>query len=210
MDLLPGPTIEARADQPLLVEWPNELPSRHFLPIDHNLHGAEKACRKSRGVVHVHGARVPAGQRRLSRELVCSGEVRDRLLPERARGGGALVSRPRHGHHPAEYSMRDCSACTSVRDDAEDALNLPRGKYEIPSGHCGSNFHRRMASWSIPSPGRRTRPGLPEVFGNAMLVNGKLAPFLDVEPRPYRFRILNASNARFYRLVARRTDNPSP
>jgi bilirubin oxidase len=37
----------------------------------------------------------------------------------------------------------------------------------------------------------------PEVFGNAMLVNGKTWPSLTVEPRRYRFRILNGCNARF-------------
>ncbi len=31
-------------------------------------------------------------------------------------------------------------------------------------------------------------------------MNGKLFPFLEVEPRKYRFRVLNASNGRFYRL----------
>jgi spore coat protein A, manganese oxidase len=33
------------------------------------------------------------------------------------------------------------------------------------------------------------------------LVNGKMMPYLNVEPRLYRFRILNASNARFYYLA---------
>jgi spore coat protein A len=32
------------------------------------------------------------------------------------------------------------------------------------------------------------------------MVNGNLLPFLEVEPRPYRFRILNASNTRFFRF----------
>ena len=31
-----------------------------------------------------------------------------------------------------------------------------------------------------------------------MLVNGKSFPYLEVEPRKYRFRLLNASNARFF------------
>jgi spore coat protein A len=43
-------------------------------------------------------------------------------------------------------------------------------------------------------------PWIPELFGNALLVNGKLRPFLDVDPVRYRFRILNAANGRFYRL----------
>jgi spore coat protein A, manganese oxidase len=37
----------------------------------------------------------------------------------------------------------------------------------------------------------------PEFFGNTMLVNGNTWPTLDVEPRRYRFRLLNGSNGRF-------------
>ena len=37
----PGPTIEARSGEGILVEWANELPKQHFLPIDHSVHGAE-------------------------------------------------------------------------------------------------------------------------------------------------------------------------
>lgn len=41
---------------------------------------------------------------------------------------------------------------------------------------------------------------MPETFGDTILVNGTVWPYLEVEPRKYRFRILNASNARFYHL----------
>ncbi len=37
----------------------------------------------------------------------------------------------------------------------------------------------------------------PEFFGNTMLVNGKTWPFLSVEKRRYRFRVLNGCNSRF-------------
>jgi spore coat protein A, manganese oxidase len=40
---------------------------------------------------------------------------------------------------------------------------------------------------------------LPEFFGNIILVNGQAWPVLDVEPRKYRFRLLNGSDSRFYR-----------
>jgi len=41
---------------------------------------------------------------------------------------------------------------------------------------------------------------LPEFLGDAIVVNGKTWPYLNVEPRRYRFRFLNGSNARFYRM----------
>jgi len=41
----------------------------------------------------------------------------------------------------------------------------------------------------------------PEMFGDVLLVNGRAWPNLSVEPRPYRVRLLNGSDARFYTLT---------
>jgi spore coat protein A len=38
---------------------------------------------------------------------------------------------------------------------------------------------------------------IPEFFGDTMLVNGSVYPYVEVEQRQYRFRMLNACNARF-------------
>jgi spore coat protein A len=43
-------------------------------------------------------------------------------------------------------------------------------------------------------------PPSPEFKGNAICVNGKLWPTLEVEPRPYRFRIYNGANSRMFVL----------
>jgi spore coat protein A, manganese oxidase len=40
----------------------------------------------------------------------------------------------------------------------------------------------------------------PEFFGNTMAVNGRTWPFLEVEQRRYRFRVLNGCNSRFLLL----------
>jgi len=40
----------------------------------------------------------------------------------------------------------------------------------------------------------------PEFFGDFILVNGVAWPYLNVEPKAYRFRILNGSDSRFYVL----------
>jgi spore coat protein A len=42
---------------------------------------------------------------------------------------------------------------------------------------------------------------VPEVFGDVIAVNGKVFPYLEVEPRKYRFRVLNAANGRFFHLA---------
>jgi FtsP/CotA-like multicopper oxidase with cupredoxin domain len=47
---------------------------------------------------------------------------------------------------------------------------------------------------------------IPEFVGNTIVVNGKSWPYLEVEARRYRFRLLDGSNARPYRL---RIENPS-
>lgn len=41
---------------------------------------------------------------------------------------------------------------------------------------------------------------VPEFFGDTMLVNGTVHPYLLVEPRRYRFQLLNACNAKFLNL----------
>ncbi len=79
---------------------------------------------------------------------------------------------------------------------------LPAGKYEIPLAIQDRSFNVD-GSFFFDSVG--INPTIhpywtPEFFGNTIMVNGKTWPNLDVEPRQYRFRVLNGSNARFYNL----------
>jgi len=41
---------------------------------------------------------------------------------------------------------------------------------------------------------------VPEFFGDTPVINGKAYPYLDAQPRRYRLRLLNGSQARFYSL----------
>ena len=65
---------------------------------------------------------------------------------------------------------------------------------------------------SNPQPNPSVHPfWIPEFIGDVICVNGKTWPFLNVEPRQYRFRLLNGSNSRFYDLTNTRaggTDLP--
>jgi spore coat protein A len=59
---------------------------------------------------------------------------------------------------------------------------------------------------SNPQPNPTVHPfWIPEFIGDTIVVNGKTWPYLDVEPRQYRFRLVNGSNARFYDLTLNMT-----
>ncbi len=194
----PGPTIETRSGEGLLIEWPNQLPQRHFLPIDHTLHGAETDKPEVRGIVHVHGAKVPPGADGYPEDWYTPGESRTYFYPNRQDAATLWY----HDHTMGINRLNIYAGMYGlflIRDEAEDALGLPRGPYEIPLVLC-DRFLRRDGQLEYPVSPDPARPWVAEVFGNVMLVNGKAFPYLDVEPRAYRFRVLNASNGRFWRL----------
>lgn len=91
-----------------------------------------------------------------------------------------------------------------LRGPAEDALNLPRGAYELPLLIQDRLFTAEGELYlpTAPPPGTTAPdPSIqPHVLGNVVLVNGKAWPSLEVEPRSYRFRIVNGSDSRYYTL----------
>lgn len=194
----PGPTLEARSGQGLIVEWVNELPQKHFLPIDHTLHGAERGLPEVRSVIHLHGGKTPA---------VSDGYPEDWYVP----GKSATYHYPNrqdacmlfyHDHTMGINRLNIYAGLMGlffVRDEREDALNLPRGQHEVPL-LVYDRFLRPDGQLDYPVSARPEAPWVPEVFGNAILVNGTLFPYLEVEPREYRFRLMNGSNGRFYRF----------
>jgi FtsP/CotA-like multicopper oxidase with cupredoxin domain len=80
-----------------------------------------------------------------------------------------------------------------VRDAEEDALGLPAGIYEVPLIIRDAKLNNQgNLVYSATGSGFN---------GNIPLVNGTLSPKLDVNRGVYRFRVLNGSNARVFRLA---------
>jgi spore coat protein A len=195
----PGPTFETRSDRGLLVEWANELGPKHFLPIDHSICGAGDDQHEVRSVVHVHGARVPPES---------DGHPESAYPP----GRSALYHYPNkqdaamlwyHDHTMGLERLNQYAGLFGaffIRDDVEDALGLPSGEYEVPLVLCDRLFDAK-GQLVYPTSDDAAGPWVPEFYGDAQLVNGKLYPYLDVEPRLYRFRVLNASNTRIFYLT---------
>ena len=80
-------------------------------------------------------------------------------------------------------------------------LVLPAGPYEIPLVLQDKTFNAD-GSMFYPTEGVTAYhpQWVPEFFGDVAVVNAKIWPFVDVEPRRYRLRIVNGSQSRFYNL----------
>jgi spore coat protein A, manganese oxidase len=195
---VPGVMFETRAGQGLLVDWMNDLPPKHFLPIDHSLHGAERGTPESRGIVHLHGGKTPPDSDGYPEDWYAPGHSRSYYYPN-AQEAALLWY---HDHSMGINRLNIYAGLLGlhvIRDEVEEALHLPGGKYEVPLVLFDRDL-RRDGQLSYPVSADPEHPWVPEAFGEAQLVNGKLFPYLDVEPRKYRFRILNGANGRFYRL----------
>jgi spore coat protein A, manganese oxidase len=194
----PGPVFEARSGQGMLVEWVNELPAKHFLPIDHTLHGAEADKPEVRSVVHLHGGRTPADSDGWPESWFVPGKSAVCHYP--LKQDAALLFY--HDHTMGINRLNIYAGLQGlflVRDEVEDSLNLPKGRYEIPL-MLYDRFLLADGKLEYPVSPDPKAPWVPEVYSNCMLVNGRLFPYLDVEPRKYRLRVMNGSNGRFFRV----------
>ena len=203
--IFPGPTIEARRGRPVVVRYRNELP----VPT----------------VAHLHGGHTPADS---------DGWPLDLLLPVGNTAGwarhgmvGDLAAGEREYRYPTtqraatlwyhDHRMDFTAPAVYfglagfhiVRDDAEDALPLPRGPRELPLMICDRAF-AADGSFAYPALDPRMRevpgvepPWMAGVLGDVVLVNGAPWPVCEVDAARYRLRILNASNARRFGLALR-------
>jgi len=77
-----------------------------------------------------------------------------------------------------------------IIDDPADPQSLPKGEFDVPLLVADRTFDaNNQQAYRFNAAG---------VTGNRTLVNGVPQPYLNVGDRRYRFRILNASNARSY------------
>jgi spore coat protein A, manganese oxidase len=214
----PGPTFEARRGHPIAVRWHNSLPPHHLLPVDTTIHGAQASLPEVRTVVHLHGNKVLPDsdgypEAWFTNRFVQTGPYFENQIYRYP--NDQLATTLWYHDHALGITRLNIYAGLSgmylLRDRVEDDLNLPRGPYEIPL-MIQDRFFNADGSLLYPTqapgdPDPRVPPiWIPEFFGDTVLVNGRIWPFLEVEPRKYRFRILDSSNARFYRLTLNETN----
>jgi spore coat protein A, manganese oxidase len=203
----PGPTFETRRGQPITVKWTNQLPTKHFLPIDHTIHGAEESLPEVRTITHVHGLKVlPEHDGYPEAWSTADGKTG----PTYSRNASQYPNEQPAStfwYHDHALGITRLNVYTGlagmylIRDEEEDALNLPKGRYDIPLLIQDRSFAADGSLVYPPAPQGTHPMWMQEFFGETICVNGKATPYLGVEPRKYRFRLVNGSNARFYHLT---------
>ncbi|HYM19556.1 MAG TPA: multicopper oxidase domain-containing protein [Candidatus Kapabacteria bacterium] len=153
-------------------------------------------------VLHWHGQHVPAVMDGHPKYAIKSGQSADITFPVINRAGTYFY----HSHTDmmtAEQVYRGLAGMFIVDDDEDGALPLPRGMFDVPLVLSDKRFDTNKQI--VYSP---TMTDLMNGYvGETILVNGTSDPFLSVASTLYRFRILNASNARIYQIAL--SDNSS-
>ncbi|MFJ8648072.1 O-aminophenol oxidase PhsA [Streptomyces sp. NPDC093546] len=238
---VPGPTIEVRRGQRIRIAWTNRIPPGSEYPVTavevervagrpdpHNRPGREGvepskdvAALPAWSVTHLHGAQTGGGNDGWADNAVGSGD--------------AQLSEYPNDHQAVHWWYHDHAMNITrwnvyaglvgtylVRDDEEDALGLPSGARELPlvladrnldteeDGRLNGRLLHKTTVLTREHPETGKPVTLP-FLGPYTTVNGTIWPYLDVEDGWYRFRLVNASNARVYDLVlVDEEDNPVP
>lgn len=184
--MFPGPTIRARSGRRVVVRQHNALP----VPV----------------VTHLHGGVTPADSDGYPTDLIRPAGQRDYMYPLPQRAATLWYHDHRMGF-TGPTVWRGLAGFFLVRDDEEDALPLPRGDRDLPIMITDRSF-AADGSLRYPSvdPSLAMTPGVTDpysagVLGDVILVNGRPWPVAEVRAVGYRLRVLNASNARRYRLA---------
>lgn len=221
--LYPAYTIEAQRYTPTTITYINNLVDpvlQQYLTVDQTLHWADPVgpvgdplvdpyTGPVPAVTHLHGGEVPSA---------FDGHPDSWFTPGLAQTGPGFVTDTYtypntqeaatlwfHDHALGMTRLNVYGGLAGfylLRDPANEPANLPGGQQEVEIVIQDRMFDTN-GQWLFPdAPALNPEHPFwqPEFLGDAIVVNGKTWPYLDVEPRRYRFRFLNGSNARFYSM----------
>ncbi len=171
-----GPTLRFRRGQRVRIRFTNALPEA--------------------SIVHWHGLDVPEaadGHPRLAidpgKEYVYEFQVTNRA--------GTYWYHPHPHHRTGVQVYRGLAGLLIVSDEEEAALGLPAGAHELL---CVLQDRRFDADNQLAYLSGGMMDQMHGLLGDRMLVNGRIAPVVNVASRGYRLRLLNGSSARVYKL----------
>ena len=203
-----GMAVIAQSGTPLRVSYTHDLPATYpaWIPVDTRLTPLGDEVRL---MTHLHGGFVAAdsdGNPAVTPNGFGPGETQSvtytNQLPQMP---ASLLWFHDHGLGATRLNVfAGLAGAYILRDEFDtgeepNPIGIPGGAYEIPLVVQDRQFNRD-GTFLYPTSDIEGVTWIGEYFGDTMLVNGKVWPFLEVEPRMYRFRVLNGCNARILSL----------
>lgn len=211
-----GPTIVAQKNRPVVVKWSNQLPNDpNTFPlknsIDPTIMGSDLPT--GRAIPHLHGGKTAArfdgtpgqwwtatGQKGpdfVTDTFTYTNEQPAALLWYHDHSMGATRFNPYLGLAAAYLIFDKVDTGTTINGQV-----VPSGNYHLPIVLQDKVFNPDGTLFYPTQGNNAVHPiWVPEFFGDTPIINGKAYPRLDAEPRRYRLRFLNGSQARFYDLT---------
>src|SRR5512141_3207944 len=203
-----GMAVVAQTGTPLTVNYTHNLPAPYpaWIPVDTRLTPLGNEVRL---LTHLHGAFVAAdsdGNPAVMPNGFGPGETQTVFYTNQSpQMPASLLWFHDHGLGATRLNVfAGLAAAYILRDEFDtgsepNPIGIPGGAYEIPLVVQDRQFNAD-GTFRYPTSDIEGVAWIGEYFGDTMLVNGKVWPFLDVEPRMYRFRVLNGCNARILSL----------
>lgn len=206
----PGPFIEATRNSRIAVRFDNsQLPEEHVLNVDERVGGTTAENHPGyeqsvpvpevRTVTHFHGQRVaPESDGQADMWTASNGVEGPRFTDpwQEMPMDQARLTSTYHDHTLGIVRLNAYAGLVglySIHSQAETEHDLPTGPYDIPLLIQDKSFN---ADGSLRYPDEWETM----FAGNTAVVNGAVWPYVAVEPRRYRFRIVNGANHRTFSL----------
>lgn len=199
-----GPATAVQTFAAKLLKGPQQtlvaLPNNYLGPIL-NLQQGQKVRVYFRNnltepsIIHWHGLHVPQRSDGHPMYTIEPGQQFVYEFEVLNRAGTSLYHS--HAHDlTAEQVYRGLAGLIRVTDRDEQALDLPNGEFDLPMVIQDRKFDSSNQLQYIHAMHERMLGFL----GDRILVNGKPDAEFSVKTRAYRFRVVNGSNSRIYKL----------
>ena len=178
---VPGPTFKVMQDRKTVVRFRNMLPNAHPTL------GYEPWTS-----IHLHGSASLPQFDGYANDITRPGQFKDYHYPN-SQNARTLWYHDHGVHHTAENVYHGLLGQYQLSDKWEQALEIPHEPYDFPLTLGDALFNNDGSLlFSLED-----ESGL---WGDVIMVNGVPWPYMKVERRKYRFRILGATVARSWKL----------
>ncbi len=191
--LVPGPTIRVHHENPIVVNQTNLLHLPPAAPYQNSAvpskYSSDPLARSTS--THLHGSASLPQYDGYASDITMPGQMKRYFYPN-CQEARTLWYHDHGVHHTSQNAYNGLAGMYILHDEHEQALGIPQGRYDVPLIVKDAMFDEKGGLVYEDN----SESG---VFGDVILVNGVPWPAMEVEPRKYRFRFLNASVSRSYR-----------